>query len=30
MEDEERTKKRKGWNKAVKYAYGWAKMEEEE
>lgn len=29
MEDEERTKKRKGWNKAVKYAYGWAKMEEE-
>ena len=30
MSEEERTKKRKGWNKAVKYAYGWAKDEEEE
>jgi len=33
MEDEERKTKRKGWNKAVKYAYGWAKdsdTEEEE
>lgn len=30
MEKEEREKKRKGWNKAVKYAYGWAKDEEEE
>ena len=26
---EQRQKKRKGWNKAVKYAYGWAKVEEE-
>lgn len=25
--EEERTKKIKGWNKAVKYAYGWAKEE---
>ena len=25
---EEREQKRKGWNKAVKYAYGWAKEEE--
>lgn len=25
MEREERAAKRKGWNKAVKYAYGWAK-----
>ncbi len=25
MEQEEREKKLKGWNKAVKYAYGWAK-----
>ena len=25
MDSEEREKKRKGWNKAVKYAYGWAK-----
>ena len=23
--DEEREKRIKGWNKAVKYAYGWAK-----
>ena len=30
MSEEERAKKRKGWNKAVKYAYGWAKDEEEE
>ena len=29
MPEEDRQKKRKGWNKAVKYAYGWAKMEEE-
>lgn len=29
MDEEERKQKRKGWNKAVKYAYGWAKMEEE-
>ena len=27
---EEREQKRKGWNKAVKYAYGWAKEEEED
>ncbi len=26
---EERSEKRKGWNKAVKYAYGWAKEDEE-
>ena len=25
LSDEERETKRKGWNKAVKYAYGWAK-----
>ena len=25
MDSEEREKKRKGWNKAVRYAYGWAK-----
>lgn len=30
MDPAERTTKRKGWNKAVKYAYGWAKDEEEE
>ena len=30
MGEEERTAKRKGWNKAVKYAFGWAKDEEEE
>lgn len=29
MEEEERLTKRKGWNKAVKYAYGWAKNEDE-
>ncbi len=29
MVDEERQKKIKGWNKAVKYAFGWAKDEEE-
>ena len=28
MDSEEREMKRKGWNKAVKYAYGWAKDEE--
>ena len=26
----DRQAKRKGWNKAVKYAYGWAKDEPEE
>lgn len=30
MAPEDRTAKRKGWNKAVKYAYGWAKDEPEE
>lgn len=30
MDEEERIKKRKGWNKAVKYAYGWAKDVEDE
>lgn len=30
MEEEERIKKMKGWNKAVKYAFGWAKDEKEE
>ena len=25
ISDEEREKRIKGWNKAVKYAYGWAK-----
>lgn len=30
MEEKERLIKRKGWNKAVKYAYGWAKDEIEE
>ena len=30
MSEEERQTKRKGWNKAVKYAYGWAKDEPEE
>ena len=29
MDSEERKAKRKGWNKAVKYAYGWAKDDEE-
>lgn len=29
MDSEERRIKRKGWNKAVKYAYGWAKDDEE-
>ena len=27
MDAKERNVKRKGWNKAVKYAYGWAKNE---
>ena len=27
VEEEERQKRIKGWNKAVKYAYGWAKEE---
>ena len=30
MVEEEREKKMKGWNKAIKYAFGWAKDEEEE
>lgn len=30
MDESERKIKRKGWNKAVKYAYGWAKEEQEE
>lgn len=30
MEEEDRAAKRRGWNKAVKYAYGWAKDEPEE
>lgn len=30
MNEEERSAKRKGWNKAVKYAYGWARDNEEE
>lgn len=30
IDAEERATKRKGWNKAVKYAYGWARQEEEE
>lgn len=30
IDEEERTTKRKGWNKAVKYAYGWARQEEDE
>ena len=29
MDAKEREEKRKGWNRAVKYAYGWAKMDEE-
>ena len=29
MDEVERQEKRRGWNKAVKYAYGWAKMDEE-
>lgn len=30
MDDTERSAKRRGWNKAVKYAYGWAKDEAED
>ena len=30
VSEEDRQAKRKGWNKAVKYAYGWAKDEPEE
>ena len=30
MDAKERNVKRKGWNKAVKYAYGWAKNELEQ
>ncbi|MBQ4301357.1 MAG: glycerol kinase, partial [Lachnospiraceae bacterium] len=29
IDPEERATKRKGWAKAVKYAYGWARQEEE-
>jgi glycerol kinase len=29
MSPEERIKKRKGWNKAVKYSYGWAREDDE-
>ncbi len=29
VDENEREEKRKGWNKAVKYAYGWAKDDEE-
>ena len=29
MTPEERAKKRKGWNKAVKYSYGWAREDDE-
>ena len=29
MEEKARNDKRKGWNKAVKYAFGWAKQDEE-
>ena len=28
MDEEKRARKRKGWNKAVRYAFGWAKEEE--
>ena len=28
IEEEERKKRISGWNKAVRYAYGWAKEEE--
>ena len=30
MDEEERKKKMKGWNKAVRYAFGWAKDDEKE
>ena len=30
IDPEERETKRKGWNKAVRYAFGWARQEEEE
>ena len=30
IEPEEREAKRKGWNKAVKYAFGWARQDDEE
>ena len=29
VDSKKREEKRKGWNKAVRYAYGWAKMDEE-
>ena len=28
VDSEKREAKRKGWNKAVRYAYGWAKMDD--
>ena len=28
--DKERAAKRKGWNKAVKYAFGWARQDEDD
>ena len=30
MSEEERQKKMKGWNKAIKYAFGWARDDEDE
>ena len=30
IDEEERATKRKGWNKAVKYAFGWARQDDEE
>ena len=30
IDEEERTTKRKGWNKAVKYAFGWARQDDED
>ena len=30
MSKEDRENKRKGWNRAIKYAYGWAKNDDEE
>ena len=30
MQEAERAKKMKGWNKAIKYAFGWARDDEDE
>jgi len=30
IDPEERAAKRKGWNKAVKYAFGWARQDEDD